>query len=143
MEHIVSILLYTNFSELSYLFSATYRKTHEYEEDEDMLSRHQEYGNWGRLLRETVECFGRSMSKSNVKTFFHGVSSTLIFNSTAIRLCGPVSTTSSMFTVSVSFSLSFHICLCSNSVSIFRFSYCEHHLRFRRIGAQHHESKRS
>ena len=137
VEHIVSILLYTNFSELCYLFSATYRKTHEYEEDEDMLSRHQEYGNWGKLLRETVECFGRSMADSSVKTFFHGVSSTLIFNSTSIRLCGPVSTTSSMFTISVSFSLSLSLSrfLCSHFLSIFRFPYCEHHLRFRRAGA--------
>ena len=119
VEHIVAILLYTNFSDLCYLFSATYRKTHEYEEDEDMLLRHREYGNWGKLLREAVECFGTSMGRSSVKTFFHGVSSTLIFNSTSIRLCGPVSTTCSMFTISfhsISLPLTFTRSLCPNTL---------------------------
>ena len=96
IEHVVAILLYTNYSDLCYLFSATYRKIHEYEEDEDMLLRHTEYGIWGRLLREAVECFGIGTGDGHIKTFFHGVSSTLIFDSTSIRLCGPVSTTSSM-----------------------------------------------
>ena len=99
-EHIIAVLLYTNFPQLCYVFSATYRKTHEYEEDEDMLARHEEYGNWARLLREAVECFGTSMRHSNIRTFFHGVSDTLVFHSTSIQLCRPVSTTSSMLLVS-------------------------------------------
>ena len=73
-EHVVAIMLYTNFSELCYLFSATYRKVHEYEDDEDMMARHKEYAIWGRLLREAVECFGTSMRESAVNMFYHGVS---------------------------------------------------------------------
>ena len=96
VQHVVAILLYTNFSELCYLFSATYRKMHEYESDEDMKARHSEYAIWARLLREAVECFGTPLSKSEVKVFYHGVSSTLILNSSSIKLCGPVSTTASM-----------------------------------------------
>ena len=97
-QHVMAIMLYTNFSDLCYLFSATYRKVHEYEDDEDMMARHREYAIWGRLLREAVECFGTSTLKSAVSMFYHGVSGTLVFDSTSIKLCGPVSTTSSMST---------------------------------------------
>ena len=93
LEHMVSILCYTNFSTQCYALSATYRKIHEYESDKDMKARHREYWNWAKLLRETVECFGISMDESPVHTFYHGVSDTLIFDSTSIRLCGPVSMT--------------------------------------------------
>ncbi len=97
IEHIMAILLYCNFSDLCYIFSSTFRKIHDYESDEDMLSRHREYAIWARLLREAVECFGTAMVDSDVKMFYHGVSCTLFFDSTSVHLCGPVSTTSSMF----------------------------------------------
>jgi hypothetical protein len=58
-----------------------------------MKKRHREYAIWARLLRETVEAFGTTMQDSNIKWFYHGVSDTLIFDSTSIKLCGPVSAT--------------------------------------------------
>ena len=90
LEHILSILCYTNFSKQCYLFSSTYRKIGEYESDQDLKRRHREFANWGRLIRETVECFGILMQHSSIDTFYHGVSDTLIFDSTSIRLYGQV-----------------------------------------------------
>eukprot|EP01084_Bolivina_argentea_P311072 538398_1 len=58
-----------------------------------MKRRHKEYAIWGRLLRETVECFGLLVTRSDIPYFYHGVSNTLIFDSTTIQLCAPTSTT--------------------------------------------------
>eukprot|EP01084_Bolivina_argentea_P281471 481588_1 len=92
VQHILSILLYTNFSKQCYLFSETYRKIGEYESDKDLKLRHQEVANWGKLIRETVEAFGTAMgdAKSYINTFYHGIGATLIFDSSSIKLCGPV-----------------------------------------------------
>eukprot|EP01083_Nonionella_stella_P215203 774736_1 len=100
LEHILSVMFYTNYSKQCYEFSATFRRVTQYESDEDMKSRHREYAIWGRLLREAVECFGTAMQDSDIKTFYHGVSDTLYFDTTSIQLCGPMSTTSD-FTVAV------------------------------------------
>eukprot|EP01084_Bolivina_argentea_P205254 350680_1 len=74
LEHIVSVLCYCNFSAQCYSFGETFRKLHKYESDEDMKKRHREYAIWGRLVRETVECFGIEMGESNIPYFYHGVS---------------------------------------------------------------------
>eukprot|EP01083_Nonionella_stella_P002467 7121_1 len=95
LQHVLALLLYTNFSKQCFELSATYRKCNEYESDFDLKQRHREYHYWAKLLRETVECFGTAAEDSKIKVFYHGISSSLIFNSTSIRLCGPVSTTAS------------------------------------------------
>eukprot|EP01084_Bolivina_argentea_P094221 169381_1 len=57
LDHVMSLLLYTNFSELCFKFGATYRKLSNDETDHALKRRHREYAVWGRLLRETVEVF--------------------------------------------------------------------------------------
>ena len=50
-------------------------------------------------LRELVECWGHTMQypdRADIKVFYHGISSSMLFDSTSIRLCGPVSTTLGM-----------------------------------------------
>eukprot|EP01084_Bolivina_argentea_P203250 347175_1 len=89
VQHIMSLMCYTNYSKQSYEFTATYRQYGDYESDKDMKSRHREYWNWGKLLRETVECFGDFLNER----VHHGINDTLVFNSTSVLLCGPVSTT--------------------------------------------------
>eukprot|EP01084_Bolivina_argentea_P088960 160616_1 len=48
-----------------------------------------------KLLRETVEVFGQSVTNSKIKTFYHGIS-TLIFSEFIANFCTPTSTTSSI-----------------------------------------------
>ena len=68
---------------------------HDNENEESIKSRHREMWHWGRYIREAVECFGIGMDKSPHTTYYHGVSTSMIFGSTSICLYGPVSTTAS------------------------------------------------
>ena len=97
IPHIVSLLLYTNYTKASYEFSKTFRKNSPFESDRLLKERHSEVAVWGRLLRETVECFGQQMSqRPDLKVFYHGVNREMIFPGTSIKLNGPVSTTLGM-----------------------------------------------
>ena len=97
VEHIMSLLFYTDFTDQSSAFSGTFRRLSPFESDQSLKARNREYWNWSKLLRETVECFGEDMvghqEDTGLTTLYHGVSSSLIFNSTSIKLCGPLSTT--------------------------------------------------
>ena len=94
VQHILSILLYTNYSKHSYLFSATYRKNDMFETNISLKTRHSEFWWWGKLLREAVEIYGECMRyRTDIGTFYHGISDTLLFNTTKVNLYGPVSTT--------------------------------------------------
>ena len=96
VEHIVALLMYTDFTEHSRLFSASFRKSSPYESVSDLVARHRQYHHWGKLLRELVEGYGERMDeREDIKIFYHGVSASMIFDSTRISLCGPVSTTAS------------------------------------------------
>ena len=101
VEHVMSLLFYTNFTKESAAFSGTFRRQSPFEADESLKARNREYWNWSKLLRETVECFGQQMYdgdyKDGLRTLYHGVSSSLIFNSTYIKLCGPLSTTAGLY----------------------------------------------
>ena len=98
VEHIMSVMFYTNFTENSRLFSETYRKQSLYETDESLKQRHSELYYWGRYLRECVEVFGEEMAgRPDIGIFYHGISTTLLFNSSSIYLFGPLSTTRGIF----------------------------------------------
>ncbi len=102
VEHIVALLMYTDFTEHSRLFSASFRKSSPYEAVSDLVARHRQYHHWGKLLRELVEAYGEEMGKRNdIGIFYHGVSAAMIFDSTTIRLRGPVSTTASLVSISI------------------------------------------
>ena len=99
VQHIMSVLFYTDFTDQSAAFSGTFRRTSPFEADESLKARNREFWNWSKLLRETVECFGQSMGelyRAGLKTLYHGVSKSLIFDSTFIKLCGPLSTTAGL-----------------------------------------------
>ncbi len=118
LEHIMVLMFYTDFDENSRIFSSTYRKISEYESNESLKARHSEVYYWGRYLRELVECFGEVMEDSEIPLFYHGVSCELLFDSTHILLCGPVSTTTGLVYVFI-FYVFFCIYFYTN-----RFHYC-------------------
>eukprot|EP01084_Bolivina_argentea_P141304 248324_1 len=92
--HIFSVLVYTNHTELSAEFTKTFRKLSDTETDDSLKKRHAEYANWGRLLRETVECWGTSLQDaSSMKYFYHGISCHMLFDGFNQKFCGPTSTT--------------------------------------------------
>ncbi len=96
VDHIVALLFYCNFTKQSYEFSRTFRRTSLFESDRSLKRRHREFAVWGKKLREIVECWGYTMAepdREDITEFYHGVSASMLFDSTSIRLCGPVSTT--------------------------------------------------
>ena len=96
----MSILFYTDFSKQSAAFSGTFRRTSPFEADKSLKARNREYWNWSKLMRETIECFGQDMYQAHnagLRTLYHGVSSSLIFDSTFIKICGPLSSTAGLF----------------------------------------------
>ena len=101
VEHIMSLLFYTNFTDHSAAFSGTFRRKHGFETDESLKARNREFWHWSKLLRECVECFGQEFGDvcNVLPTLWHGVSAELIFDSTHIKLCGPLSTTAGLYSV--------------------------------------------
>ena len=99
VQHIMSLMFYTNFTAQSAAFSATFRRAHGFETDEHLKARNREFWNWSKLLRECVECYGQFMGEVHkvLPTLWHGVSAELIFDSTYIKLCGPLSSTAGLF----------------------------------------------
>eukprot|EP01084_Bolivina_argentea_P220776 374095_1 len=95
LNHILSVLFYTNFTVISKIFSKTYRKISLSEDIESVKNRHKEYGHWGKLLRESVEVWGNFFDEipENVNYFYHGISSKLILEGLQHRFSAPTSTT--------------------------------------------------
>eukprot|EP01084_Bolivina_argentea_P036411 67369_1 len=56
--------------------------------------RHSFYANWGKYLRETIDCYGRSCDFEKEKIlFYHGLSRKILFTVVFANFCGPLSTT--------------------------------------------------
>eukprot|EP01084_Bolivina_argentea_P198482 339853_1 len=100
LHHIISVLLYCNYSDLCYKFSMTYRKATKYESNKSVRNRHTNYWNMGKYLRESVEVFGNrrilvgtKFSETDIKYFYHGISTDMLFNNCHAKIAGPTSTT--------------------------------------------------
>eukprot|EP01084_Bolivina_argentea_P273635 466159_1 len=102
-KHIMSILFYTDWTELCTAFSTSYRKLSTSETDEELKKRHSEFAIWAKLLRETIECFGEYCSDSDIKSFYHGISIPMVFSSFSKIFGIPLSTTKT-FSVALNFS---------------------------------------
>eukprot|EP01084_Bolivina_argentea_P201714 344759_1 len=95
-DYLMSVIFYTDYTELSSNFSSTFRKISS-ETDESMKKRNSYYCNWSRLLVTTVHAFGSRLNcpygkSERIKALYHGVSF-MYFNAFAARFCSPTSTT--------------------------------------------------
>ena len=99
IEHIISLLAYTNYTDHSAAFSSTFRRSSMFESDESLKLRHRNFYHWSKLLRELVECYGQQFGDvaDHLPILYHGVSKSLVFDSTYLRLHGPLSTTAGLF----------------------------------------------
>eukprot|EP01083_Nonionella_stella_P095888 269317_1 len=107
VEHLLAMMIYCNKDVLQAKFSETFRRR-ENESDEELIARHREFANLGRLLREFVECFGQTgigNREVSEKQLYHGISTEMQFDSIMICLKGPVSTTVD-YCVALNFALS-------------------------------------
>eukprot|EP01083_Nonionella_stella_P306263 1072001_1 len=93
MEHVLSLLIYSNFDVLQCEFSKTYRRAAK-ETDEQLVERHEQFYFLGRNLKYAVNTFG-NISKYKL---YHGISQKLIFPAYLgnVVINSPLSTTSSI-----------------------------------------------
>ena len=90
-DHLLSIILYSDYSKLCYEFSKTFRRIPVKESDDALRERNREYWNWSKLLRETVEFWGAPIGKSSTRRFYSGCSY-LVLDAFVASFCGPTST---------------------------------------------------
>ena len=108
-NNILSVLFYTDYSSLSYNFSASFRKKCASETNESLKLRHSCYYHWSRLLHETVHLYGNVLNAKHldkdgdvndafdedepfIGILYHGVSY-MYFNSFVCRFFSPTSLT--------------------------------------------------
>eukprot|EP01084_Bolivina_argentea_P105456 188843_1 len=92
-QHLLGVVIYCKYDQLQYEFSRTYR--------EDNGAKHNNFYHLGKYLKQLVHQFGTSISDGTVKTFYHGVSNKLLFQTyfgrvDGIQTMGPLSTSSSI-----------------------------------------------
>eukprot|EP01084_Bolivina_argentea_P294146 506051_1 len=104
-SHILSVILYTDWTQLSTELSKTFRKLNQYETIMQVTNRNKEYANWSKNIRELVEYYGHGGwiysedDKKNTENnrergpFFCGMSFLMVTPQFNIRLNGPTSTT--------------------------------------------------
>eukprot|EP01083_Nonionella_stella_P046159 123577_1 len=101
-EHLLALVLYTDYSELSSHFSGTFRKKNPFETVTSVKKRNAIYYWMSRRLRECVEIFGqcragdRRYNKDKDTRlsgpFFCGMNGVMSMPSFCMRLCSPTST---------------------------------------------------
>eukprot|EP01084_Bolivina_argentea_P249492 417675_1 len=104
-QHILSVILYCDESDLQKHFTASFRKYAPYQSIELVKQNNREFAHWSKTIRETVELFGwngRGFKHPKHKTkrihklkgpFFCGMSFSMALPEFNMRLCGPTSTT--------------------------------------------------
>eukprot|EP01084_Bolivina_argentea_P074984 135993_1 len=107
-NHLLTVILYTDWSEFSTQLTSTFRKTQPYETLSMLKLRNKEFANCSKTLRECVECFGNFGwqdwldDKQNIDAenergpVFCGMNFVMVIPQFNIRLCGPTSTTKSI-----------------------------------------------
>eukprot|EP01084_Bolivina_argentea_P023714 44289_1 len=90
LEFLLTLMIYCNYTQFQYEFTKTYRV--------DNGKNHNNFHTMGSNLQFILDEFGTNTKNSNIKYFYHGIGSKLIFpyNSKGINICCPLSTSSSI-----------------------------------------------
>ena len=103
VEHLMSVLCYTDYTKHSAAFSRSFRKMDAFESLKHIKQRNSKYFWMAKRLRETVEIYGRSSDGEQLHgtwkrqylqgSFYTGISKVINIPCFQIRLCSPTSTT--------------------------------------------------
>lgn len=95
--HLLSVILYTDYTKLSTDFSSTFRKNSPFEPLKKTKRRNSIYFWMSKHLREMIECFGACSFRDTLcGPFFCGLSKAMNIPSFSMRLCSPTSTSTKM-----------------------------------------------
>ena len=113
LDHLLSIMLYCDYTKHSAAFSSSFRKIDNFEDLQSIKQRNSKYFWMAKRLRETVEIYGRFSLGDKSRDgywfnrlkgpFFTGIDKVINMPYFHIRLCSPTSTTLH-FEVAVKFS---------------------------------------
>ena len=96
-DHLMAIILYTDFTQLSSDFSATFRQKNPFETEEQVKKRNNKYWFWSKKLKEVLRAYGQSYYNygswdGETGPFFTGVSWIMTLPEFIILLFSPTST---------------------------------------------------
>lgn len=103
-DHLLALILYCDYTDLSTDFSSTFRKNEQFESFDSVKIRNQSYAWLSQRLRECVELYGHNGVDKNdngdglTGPFFCGMSVVMTVYSFAIRLYSPTSTSKQLGT---------------------------------------------
>ena len=103
-KHLISIILYCDYSALCTKMSATFRKMTASETEESVANRNSKFFHFSKLLTEAVQDFGIDGTKEK-GPFYCGINCVLHFSSFAMIFYGPCST-SKQIEIAMNFSKS-------------------------------------
>ena len=93
LSHIVTVVLYTDYTNLCGDFSTTFRKINPFDTLEIIKQRNRKYWWMSKFLRETVEIFGEcSFDQKLLGPFYSGLSMVINISNFFLRLSSPTST---------------------------------------------------
>ena len=92
-DHIISVILYTDYTNLSSNFSSSFRKHGPFDCYQAAKNRNRKYWWWSKYLTETVQVFGANYFQGLRGPFYSGMSMVLKIPEFNIRLVSPTSTT--------------------------------------------------
>ena len=91
-EHLISIILYTDFTELSSIFSASFRQKNPFEHKQQVNKRNNKYWFWSKKLKEVLYKYGQRKSEGLFGPFYTGMSWVMTVPQFNIYLYSPTST---------------------------------------------------
>ena len=104
LQHLIAILMFIDYKELSMNFCKYIVKINENEQDKILRQRVREYRNWYKLIRESVDLFGNKLADSKTNNWYSSISQIdgdqnkeVIFNKFAIRFNQPLFITNSIY----------------------------------------------
>eukprot|EP01084_Bolivina_argentea_P301536 520241_1 len=98
-EVVLALMIYCNYSQLSYVFSKTYREN---------TKQHCNYYHLGKYLKMSVHLHGTTVANGKISTFYHGIGEQLLFSDLfgndgcGVAIYCPLST-SSVLAVAINF----------------------------------------
>eukprot|EP01084_Bolivina_argentea_P097612 175476_1 len=108
IEHIISVIIYCNVHQFRNNFMLTfyplYKQVKQHNKSYNLIfdnynwiKQHSKYANFGRLLRETVECFGNAFGMKNEhEKVYYCIDSEIMFKKLKIKLYS-ISTTKNLY----------------------------------------------
>eukprot|EP01084_Bolivina_argentea_P186305 321171_1 len=98
-QHLLSVMFWCNFYELSTTLAATYTKISSTDTKLSVIKRHASFYHLGKYLKEAVTIFGTNICDGHIKHFYWGISEVItfpkLFSKNGVNIFAPIHASSS------------------------------------------------